>query len=520
MRFKRRIQMLGHQIEFSVPLRLCGEKRRRGGFTLVEMLVAMALIIFIMAILSQAFVVSLDTFSQLKAIGDMEEGMRTAVTSLRHDLAQPHFEGGRRLSDPDFVTNPPHQGFIELVQRSQLDSGPNYVTEAADVDTTIHPPSPPNPAYAVRSFRAVDHMLYMTVRQRGNQRENFSAAMVPSFIDLNPPSGPWFTPSPLLTASQTAPFTDSQNKATFFDQHVDQLYQQIQIQPQWPPPASMNPLNPFATPWTEVCYFLVQTGSTVEPNNPTSTLGTRLYALYRYQAAVVPNNLFVNGGPMPGTGSAWPKTPIQAVGPAPGSEKPFRDYVNGVNSGFGAPGYGTMSFVPRPDPSNPALQNVLFPSPYDLAQKETDPMLSPEGRNKLRSLDVAPLAPGPVAVPFPQRWMPESLYTPVPVPRPAPFNLVKAGLYTQPYQVPSGSTLLLSNVVSFQVQSIIPHNPGTVAPPSFVNGSFDSAEPASIFGAAAAVSPVTGIISGLRITIRVWDAKTLQTRQVTFIQDM
>src|SRR5439155_10425507 len=46
-------------------------RQKRQGFTLVEMLVAMALTIFIMVIMSEAFVAGLETFRQLKAIGDM-----------------------------------------------------------------------------------------------------------------------------------------------------------------------------------------------------------------------------------------------------------------------------------------------------------------------------------------------------------------------------------------------------------------------------------------------------------------
>ena len=73
----------------------------RRGFTLVELMVAMALTMFIMVILSEAFATGLDVFSQLKAIGDMEESLRAASTALRNDLAADHFIGKRRLSDPD-----------------------------------------------------------------------------------------------------------------------------------------------------------------------------------------------------------------------------------------------------------------------------------------------------------------------------------------------------------------------------------------------------------------------------------
>src|SRR5262245_31529645 len=90
--------------------------RRREGFTLVEILVAMTLTIFIMVNLSQAFVQGLETFSGLKAIGDMQERLRTDTNIIRADLSPNHFEGTRRLSDPDIVTVRPREGFVRIVQ--------------------------------------------------------------------------------------------------------------------------------------------------------------------------------------------------------------------------------------------------------------------------------------------------------------------------------------------------------------------------------------------------------------------
>src|SRR5688572_22782402 len=48
----------------------------RGGFTLIELMVALALTLLIMVILSQAFILSLETFSRMKGIGDMQTSMR------------------------------------------------------------------------------------------------------------------------------------------------------------------------------------------------------------------------------------------------------------------------------------------------------------------------------------------------------------------------------------------------------------------------------------------------------------
>src|SRR5262249_39247399 len=73
--------------------------RRRKGFTLVELMVSMALTIFMMAILSEAFVVGLESFRKLRAMAELEQGMRVVEAMLRRDLAANHFEGDKRLSE-------------------------------------------------------------------------------------------------------------------------------------------------------------------------------------------------------------------------------------------------------------------------------------------------------------------------------------------------------------------------------------------------------------------------------------
>src|SRR5437870_3333507 len=80
----------------------------RRGFTLVEMLVSTALIAFIMVILSQAFVTAVTAYRELKAVGDMQEKLRTVGVILRRDLGKDHFVSAtaarRKLST--FTTNP------------------------------------------------------------------------------------------------------------------------------------------------------------------------------------------------------------------------------------------------------------------------------------------------------------------------------------------------------------------------------------------------------------------------------
>ncbi len=54
---------------------------RRRGFTLVELLVAMALIMFIMALLSQAFIIASASFRKLKGMGDWPNGCAPPAAS-------------------------------------------------------------------------------------------------------------------------------------------------------------------------------------------------------------------------------------------------------------------------------------------------------------------------------------------------------------------------------------------------------------------------------------------------------
>src|SRR5687767_6919761 len=95
--------------------------RRRAAFTITELLVAMALIIFIMYILAEAFSAGSTAFRNLKAIGDMNEKLRTTGTLLRRHLERDHFEDKKRVSDPDFWKDgPPRAGFLRLYNGSPL----------------------------------------------------------------------------------------------------------------------------------------------------------------------------------------------------------------------------------------------------------------------------------------------------------------------------------------------------------------------------------------------------------------
>jgi prepilin-type N-terminal cleavage/methylation domain-containing protein len=227
--------------------------RRRSGFTLVEVLVSMALIIFIMTILSEAFAKGTEVFRQLKALGDLQERMRTAANLIRRDLACDHFDGGRKLSDSNFWLNgPPQQGFLRIWQGSPLQTAAvtanmGYVQEGTD-------PS------GIPTNRAVDHALQMAVKYRGNQRDNFLFAAVP-------------TTSPLVTQATwtTGALTGFGSDSRFQD--------------------SANGV--YSYEWADVSYFLLPSEAPGTTTQDTTDGTVKRWALYRRQQVAVPDNTLV-----------------------------------------------------------------------------------------------------------------------------------------------------------------------------------------------------------------------------------
>jgi type II secretory pathway pseudopilin PulG len=243
-------------------------RNRRTAFTLVEMLVAMALTMFLMLILSQAFVAGLETFSGLKAIGDLQASLRVAQSNLQADLALDHFEARRKLSDPDIFSNRPREGYFFIRQ------GSLSVSEGTDAD-------------GLPSVRSANHVLGCTIKLRGNRREHYLLSPdVPLYEQPSPPPNPprrrW---SPL-----------SKPGTNFFGQDRDALFNPGGPTGPYTPDFTLNLVgtDAYASQWAEVQYFLIKTGTSDEPTNPAGTTGTPLYGLYRSQYLLVPNNSEAN----------------------------------------------------------------------------------------------------------------------------------------------------------------------------------------------------------------------------------
>lgn len=226
--------------------------RQRQGFTLVEMLVAMALTLFVMTILSQAFIAGLDTFRGLKAIGDMDEGLRTTVNNLRADLLLDHLVDatGKPIRLKSLVA--PSEGFFRIEQGA---NGPAESTDWESISTY--------PNATMSSFRQSKHVLHFSVKASGSRPENFFIAAVKP------------TPSRLLASA------------------IDFVYPTGQVTP-------YRSGDTVSSQWAELAYWLEFQGSTAAPNNPAAAINppTGLYKLYRTQYLVAANNTSLNNGTM------------------------------------------------------------------------------------------------------------------------------------------------------------------------------------------------------------------------------
>jgi type II secretory pathway pseudopilin PulG len=259
--------------------------RRRQGFTITELLVAFALIIFIMLILTEAFTAGLESFRQLKALGDMQEKLRSAVIILRRDLQAEHFEDSRgsRLSDINLLASnapqndPPDAGYFRLWQKWNGDSTPynpanpggslTWCSTREGIDSSGLPVT-----------RATDHILAFTVRLRGNLPGDYFTTALPNI-----------NPGEEAKMRQMGP-------PDF----------------QYPPyPASNN----MYSQWAEVVYFL-------RPKPDRSAGATPLYALYRRQRLLGTENNNVN---IPAAQNAYDSYPEVSFPPPTGTPSKLND---------------------------------------------------------------------------------------------------------------------------------------------------------------------------------------------------
>jgi prepilin-type N-terminal cleavage/methylation domain-containing protein len=273
--------------------------RRRSGFTLVEVLVSMALILFIMSILAGAFGAASQAVSDLKAAGDLAEKLRGATNVIKRDMEADHFTDSatpsKKLSDTNFwdrlnAGNTP-VGFFRILQQ-QVESN-----EGADLDN-------------IPSFAQTTTSLHYTIALHGTRRSDFlSALVVPG--------------SNLLMASPTGPYANADN-----------FYQDTP--------------SVFSSQFAEVELFLAPTGDFTDATTGPSP--QPLFALYRRQQLAVP-------GPA-GSPASWTQTT-----PIPPAEAASEIEMSQSQNALGQSFYNSMQDLSMPVKRFSAANLAAVPSP-------------------------------------------------------------------------------------------------------------------------------------------------------------
>jgi type II secretory pathway pseudopilin PulG len=444
-----------------MALREITNMRRRSAFTLVEVLVSMALILFIMSILAAAFGAASQAVSDLKAAGDLAEKLRGATGVLKRDLESDHFRDSSaaspRLSDPNFLSNwltAPNvpTGFFRIYQ-GQADT-----FEGNDLDQ-------------IPSFSQVTTSLHYTIALKGTRRSDFLSASVPGGSPLTTPQNPASANDTLLGPP-------------------DQRYQDNVTGTE------------YNQQYAEVAVFLAPVADQTDPgpnNQP-----QQLYALYRRQFLTVP------------PGWATPTAPQQIPASPPNLVAPYLEVSSVPTAGEPTPfpyppnilTFNRMQdlsspirrfWMQRSAPPSPQLfpQGALYPPGYATMGSANAGFSSADLlMTDVLSFDVRVLL-APPAFDFVDLFDPSVQ---------AFSNNNPA--FTPPL-APNGPRVF--DTWSNQTDALT----GVSYTTSTTGGALTSVPLFKIGGVGPAIS-----IQAIQITLRVWDFKTKKTRQVTIVQQM
>jgi len=457
-------------------------EHRRRAFTIVEMLVAAALIMFMMWIIAAAFQAGLESFRSLKTAGDMQEKLRAASTAIRRDLTRAHFDDGNTsnedLGNQRFdITSPPwpppQQGYFRIFQGTETGVFEGF--DADDSTSLLQHTRVPS------SASSQGHVLQFTVRLRGVRRDQYF------LVD---------------TRDGTAAADGPLHQLSF------PIYNRRIIRNEMLPGGTTNPpetrppvdtaSSMFTTIWGEVTYFVIQNG--------TNTGGIPLFNLYRRQNLLVTDN-----------GTLLPPLPV--VNPTAN---------NGEYLQIGSWPYST----PQPYVINTqktvtapirrfGVQNLAggsYSSPIPRYEDQVSAVQRPNHPLTGADLLLTDVSNFAVKVLWEPSGATGAMTPPMPDANPDyPFdNLPPVSNLTNPS---------LNGLRMFDTWSQLIDAPGGTPAADDYGSIRPTGEPAwnSGYGSgtpSAQTIPLKVRVRGIQIEMRIWDVKSKQTRQVSIIQDM
>jgi hypothetical protein len=453
---------------------------RRAGFTMVEMLVATALIMFIMIIIAQALGQGTRTFSTLRSAAHLSDEGRTGINVIRKDLWSDHFggpfgpTGGPHLIDQRLDLagwHPPFRGYFEIVQIEPS----RYETGAAikpyGVPFLASPPY--GDAEKILSSKANNHTLRFTVH-------------LPD------------APASELFCAPFHPIFTARADANAFPSTPGILYSR----------------------WAQVAYFVTATGEFTGGTNP-QPLG----ALRRRVMLMPPQDIDVS-------------LPTQLAGQLIIDCLRFQNVIQPfpLSPDPNVPG-NTIVRLPGPETVNQRDRNAAYPPPYPLLPPLPPPSFQfppglpptwyPMWRVRLSPMvdqndvqtgedivltNVISFEVRPAWIHNPTWNAPNQNFYPSPFPEDMPNH----GNTDEPFSdLPRGSSL----------------NPAFNNPPvgifdtwythPTVDVDWNTPDRNNGFLASSIVMPPHRInVRALQVKIRLWDPKTEQARQVTVINDV
>ena len=192
--------------------------RTRRGFTLVELMVAAAVCVVIMAIMAKCFQIGIDTMRHMRSAGDMADQLRAASVVIQRDLAAEHFipevnkpHDGVRVSDQlmDQIGTPagwtpPLGGFFRVKSPAVIDEGSDAYISSTRSDTTLDAAGRLKKGHLIHFTGvykgATDHDLFFaTAKDLTAQPQAYRALAAEVAYFLDP------TPRGWTSANQTVP---------------------------------------------------------------------------------------------------------------------------------------------------------------------------------------------------------------------------------------------------------------------------------------------------------------------------
>jgi prepilin-type N-terminal cleavage/methylation domain-containing protein len=452
------------------------KRGQRGGFTLVELLVAMALTLFIMVILSEAFSAGLGAFRQLKATCDLQEKLRTAATIMRRDLQNFYIDNGTGtslsqldLGDPAYV--PPdntgtHGGFFRLWQQSTNAAGtPCCLSEGVDGDSLD----------SWRMVNPTDTLLHFTIRLQGSRPENFMSV-------------PAMPANPSLTA--TGPL-DLQASGIFNSQDAEVVYF---LGPNAVGTSGTTKIG--ATPFGGLPLYALYRRQILAPSKTdAATLNTTARVAYTNSPSYPPEaaNYYEISCKQDNT-TGGVNTDLYFTST---SELSIPELRFGMNTGFGGP-------LAAGTPLKSTATYYTYPTVSDQIYTGTPPLPAQTGDDILLTNVVS------FTVQVLLGKSPNSTYNPPTFPlRNPPARYMDLFDST----IPPCQNSIFNGYTGLKVKVFDTWSQANIPPYNYT--TYNTGPPPTV-----TFLPLAIRVVGLQIILRIWDEKTERTRQITIMQDM